>query len=59
MGERKLRAAVLEGAYGFLRVHVLVAHEPAGFVGADRQDRETQRAEPLPGATEMRTFAVT
>src|SRR5262245_44521824 len=42
--ERELSAAVAERLHGLVGIHVLIAHEPARLVSADRQDREPDRA---------------
>src|SRR5258708_10863639 len=42
MRQRLRRAAIGECFYRVRRVHVLVAHEPARLIGADRQYREPQ-----------------
>lgn len=41
MAERFLSAAQRQRLYGIVRIHVLLAHEPAGFEGTDRQQRHT------------------
>jgi len=38
MGEGDLGAAITERLHRLLRIHVLIAHEPARLIGADRQD---------------------
>src|SRR6202161_1406717 len=38
--ERKLGAAIARGLHRLRRIHVLLAHEPARLIGADRQDGE-------------------
>ena len=58
MAERELGAAITESLHGFGRVHVLVAHEPARLVGADRQDREPERAVAVARGAEMVAVAV-
>jgi hypothetical protein len=40
-------------AHGLLRIHVLVAHEPARFVGADREQREVHDTVALAQLLEM------
>src|SRR5438132_5690589 len=52
------RAAIGQRLYGVVRVHMLVLHEPARLVGADRQDRRAQRAMGLRDTTKMRAVAV-
>ena len=42
MAERLGRAAQLQRLHGLVRVHVVVAHEPARLVGADRQQRQRE-----------------
>jgi len=42
--KRNLRPAVDESLHRLGRVHVLVAHEPARFIGPDRQDCELKRS---------------
>ena len=59
MRERKVRAAVLQRLHRLLRIHVLVAHEPARLVGADRQDGEPERAVFFARGTEMMAVAET
>src|SRR5262249_61427959 len=44
VGEGKLGAAVEERLHGICRVEMLVAHEPAWLIGANRQDRQPKRA---------------
>src|SRR5689334_2350872 len=58
MRERELGAAVAERLHGLGRIHVLVAHEPARLVGADRQDREPERSVLFLGAAEVMSFAI-
>ena len=58
MAERELGAAGLERAHGLGRVHVHVAHEPARLVGADRQDREPERAVAVARRAEMLPVAI-
>ena len=53
MAERKLRAAIDERLHRFGRVHVLVAHEPARLIGADRQDGELEWSVALARVAEM------
>ncbi len=43
VSERELGAAIDERLHRLGRVHVLIAHEPARLVGADRQDGELER----------------
>src|SRR2546426_12576811 len=56
--ERELGAAFDERLHRLLRVHVLVAHEPARLVGADRQDGEAERAVERTGFAETEPGAV-
>src|SRR5262249_51098807 len=51
-------AAILECLYRIGRVHVLVAHERARFVGADGEDRELEWAEAFARHAEMMTGAI-
>src|SRR6266550_9507344 len=59
MRQRRLRAAIGQRFHGIRRVHVLVAHEPARLIGADRQDRQPQWAMRFGNTTEMLALAVT
>src|SRR6202023_1652646 len=56
--ERQLRAAIAIGLHRLRRIHVLVAHEPARLVGADRQDGELERPVALAGAPKHAAGAV-
>jgi hypothetical protein len=56
MGERSLRSAIDERLHRLGRVHVLIAHEPARLVGADRENGEPERPVTLARAVEV--FAV-
>src|ERR1700722_6977451 len=58
MAERALGAAIDERLYRLRRVHVLVGHEPARLVCADRQKCELERAVALSCIAEMPAFAV-
>ena len=58
MGERERGAAIPERPHRFLRIHVLVAHEPARLIGADRQDGEAERAVALARLAEPRAVAI-
>src|SRR4051812_11503369 len=58
MRERELRTAIVQHAYGFFRIDVLIVHEPARFVSADRQDGETERTIAVARFAEMRAVAV-
>src|SRR5580700_10482167 len=51
--ERQLGAAITIGLHRLRRIHVLVAHEPARLVGADRQDGELERSVMLAGAAKQ------
>ena len=53
------RAAIGERLHRVFRIHVLVAHEPARLIGADRQDREPQRSVCFGDAAEMASVAIT
>src|SRR5262245_190098 len=46
VGERGFRPEIEKGLDAFPRVHVLLAHEPAGLVRSDRQDGEPERTVP-------------
>src|SRR5438132_5060762 len=58
MAERELRSAIKKCLHRLFWVHVLLTHEPARFVGADRQDGEPERPVPLARRAEMGAFAV-
>ena len=58
MGERLRRPAIRERFHRVKRIHVLVLHEPARLIGADRQDREPQWTMRLGDAAEMSAIAV-
>ena len=58
MGKRELGAAIREGHHRFLRIHVLVAHEPARLIGSDRQDGEAERAIALARLAEPYAVAI-
>jgi hypothetical protein len=58
IAERALGAAIDERLYRLRRVHVLVGHEPARLVCADRQKCELERAVALSCIAEMPAFAV-
>ena len=58
MRQRLLRAAIGQRLHRVRRVHVLVAHEPARLIGADRQDRQPQRAMGFGDASKMLAVAV-
>ena len=58
MRQRLLRAAIGQSLHRIGRVHVLVPHEPARLIGADRQDRQSKRTVGLRDAAEMRAVAV-
>src|SRR5438045_3229124 len=57
MTERAFGAAGLKRPHGLGRVHVLVAHEPARLIGADRQDREPEWAVTVARGAEMMPVA--
>src|SRR5215207_4306462 len=59
MAEREFGAAVEQGADGLLWVHVLVLHEPARLVGADRQDHQPERPMPLTRRAKVVPIAIT
>ena len=53
-----LGATIGQRFHGVGRIHVLIAHEPARLIGADRQDRQPQRTVRLPDVAEMLAVAV-
>src|ERR1700739_2021516 len=58
MGERRLAPAIGSCLNGVSGVHVLVAHDPARFIGADRQQREPEPPMRFRYAAEMPAFAI-
>src|SRR5262245_25540726 len=58
MAECALGPAIDEGLHGFRRIHVLIGHEPARLVRADRQQRQPQWAAALARFVEMAAVAV-
>ena len=44
VAERGFGAAIDECLHRLGRIHVLIAHEPARLIGADRQQSELERA---------------
>jgi hypothetical protein len=58
VGDREFGVAIHESLHRFSRIHVLVAHEPARLVGADRQNGEPQRSVALARAAEISAVAV-
>src|SRR6476661_641764 len=59
MRERPLGAAIGKRLDRIGRIHVLILHKPSRLIGANRQDREPQRAVCLTDAAEMLALAVT
>src|SRR5215475_11989771 len=58
VAEPYLRAAIDQRLHRLGRVHVLVAHEPARFVGSDRQNSQSKRSVALARAAEMPAVTV-
>jgi hypothetical protein len=58
MGEGEFRPAIGKCPHRLLWVHVLVAHEPARLIGADRQDGEAEWAVALARLAESQAVAV-
>src|SRR5580704_10846462 len=56
--ERLIGAAIDKGLHRLRRIHVLVAHEPARLIGADRQNGELERPVALAGAAKQPAGAV-
>ncbi len=59
MGKGDLGAAITERLHRLLRVHVLIAHEPARLIGADGQDAGDELAVTLAHIAKMTAAAVT
>jgi hypothetical protein len=55
--KRQLGSGIPEGHNGFLRVHVLLAHEPPRLVGPDREHSQPDGSVPL-RAAEMPAIAI-
>jgi hypothetical protein len=58
MRERELGSAVAERLHRLGGIHVLITHEPARLIGADRQDRQPERAVPFPRVAEVASFSI-
>src|SRR6516162_7421271 len=58
VSERKLRATIDQRPYCLGRVHVVVAHEPPGLVGTDRQDGKPKRPITFASTAEISSVAV-
>ncbi len=58
MRQRQLGAAIGQRLHRVRRIHVLILHEPARLIGADRQYRQPQRPVLFGDAAKMLAFAV-
>ena len=58
MARLSARRKLADGAHRLVGVHVLGPHEPARLIGADRQQRDIRRPDPVAGSREMPGVAV-